>query len=81
MLPMEIRNYLLNNRKLLKISKDLIKKLFIFRVSLFQLEKKRTEGLQFIVTILQKVFIIKIYLYILHLKFFVIVYTIMETIS
>lgn len=81
MLPMEIRNYLLNNRKLLKISKDLIKKLFIFRVSLFQLEKKRTEGLQFIVTILQKVFIIKIYLYILHLKIFVIVYTIMETIS
>jgi hypothetical protein len=28
---------------------------FFCRISLFQLEKQRTEGLQFIVTILQKV--------------------------
>lgn len=53
MLLMEIQNYSLKNRNFkIKIVVDLM---FLFRVSLFQLEKQRAEGLIPIVTMLQAV--------------------------
>lgn len=53
MLLMEIQNYSLKNRNF-RIKK-VVDLMFLFRVSLFQLEKQRAEGLIPIVTMLQAV--------------------------
>ena len=55
MLSMVIQNYLLNNRKLFRTVFDIRWWYLFSRVSLFELEKKRTDGLQSIVVVLQKV--------------------------